>query len=160
MTYGFNGFYPFHLGVFHVKIIVLLWLIYCFLVGFVDVLICLLNLFWHTKRERPFLESLYSVVFPNKVVSELGCLEFFLCAKMDDNMTKLNSMNYSTWKRMMEDFLYCKDLYKPIRLNEKPSDMLNKDWDIEHRKVTAYMRRWMDITLHEYISDETKAYVV
>ena len=30
------------------------------------------------------------------LVSELGCSEFFLCAKMDDNMIKLNSMNYST----------------------------------------------------------------
>ena len=67
-----------------------------------------------------FLEQLHLVIFPNKVVSELGCLKFFLCAKMDDDMIKLNSMNYSTWKHMMEDFLYCKDLYKPIQLKEKP----------------------------------------
>ena len=33
-------------------------------------------------------------------------------------MIKLNSMNYSTWKPMMEDLLYCKDLYKSIRLKE------------------------------------------
>ena len=73
-------------------------------------------------------------------------------------MIKLNSMNYSTWKRMMEYLLYCKDLYKPIRLKEKPSDTL--DDDLEHRKVIAYMRMWMDPTLHEHIYDETKAYVV
>ena len=42
---------------------------------------------------------------------------------------------------MMEDPLYCKDLYKPIKLKEKPFDMLDEDWDIEHRKVIAYMRR-------------------
>ena len=42
-------------------------------------------------------------------------------------MIKLNSLNYSTWKRMMEDFLYCKDLYKLIRLKEKPSDTLDED---------------------------------
>ena len=40
-------------------------------------LICLLNLFWHIKREMSFLDSLYLVVFPNKGVSELGCLGFF-----------------------------------------------------------------------------------
>ena len=54
----------------------------------------------------------------------------------------------------MEDFLYCKDLYKPIRLKEEPPDTL------EHRKFIAYMRRWMDPTLYEHISDETKANVV
>ena len=49
------------------------------------------------------------------MVPELGCLEFFLCVKMDDDMIKLNSMNYSTLKCMMEDLFYGKDLYKPIR---------------------------------------------
>ena len=61
------------------------------------------------------------------MVSELDCLEFFLCAKMDDDMIKLNSMNYSTWKLMMEDLLYCKDLYELIRLKEKPSNTLDDD---------------------------------
>ena len=94
------------------------------------------------------------------MISELGCLEFFLCAKIDEGMKKLNSMNYSTWKHMMEDFIYCKDLYNPIQLKEKPSNSLDDDWDVEHRKSIAYMRRWMDPTLHEHIYDETKAEVV
>ena len=78
-------------------------------------LVCLLNLFWHTKREMPFLESLYLVVFPNKVISKLGCSKFFFFfgAKMDDDIIKLNLLNYSTWKRMMEDLLYCKDFVMP-----------------------------------------------
>ena len=42
-------------------------------------------------------------------------------------MIKFNSMNFSTWKCMLEDLLYCKDLYKPIRLKEKPFDMLDED---------------------------------
>ena len=58
---------------------------------------------------------------------------------------------------MMKDFLYCKDLYKSIRLKEKPLDTLDDDWDVEDRKTIAYMRRWMDPTLHEHIYDETKA---
>ena len=74
-----------------------------------------------------FLEQLHLVGFPNKVVSELGYLEFFLCTKMDDDMIKLNLMNYSTWKHMMEDLLYFKVLYKPIRLKEKPLDTLDDD---------------------------------
>ena len=31
MAYGSHAFYPFHLGVFHVKIVVSLWLLYLFL---------------------------------------------------------------------------------------------------------------------------------
>ena len=42
-------------------------------------------------------------------------------------MIKLNLMNYSTWKSMMEDLLNCKDLYKSIRLKEKPFDTLDDD---------------------------------
>ena len=61
---------------------------------------------------------------------------------------------------MMEDLLYCKHLYNPIRLKEKPSDTLDDDWGVEHRKAIAYMRRWLDPTLHEQIYDETKTNVV
>ena len=50
---------------------------------------------------------------------------------------------------MMEDLLYCKDLYKPIRLKENPFDMDDENWDVQHRKVIAYIRRWMDTNLHE-----------
>ena len=75
-------------------------------------------------------------------------------------MTRLNSLIFSTWKHTMEDFLYCKDLYKPIRLAEKPSDILDEDWDVEHRKVIAYMRRWMNANLNKHIYDGTKEDVV
>ena len=61
---------------------------------------------------------------------------------------------------MMEDLLYCKYLFKSIRLKENPSNLLDEDWDVEHRKVIAYMRRWVDPTLNEHIFYETKAYVV
>ena len=66
-----------------------------------------------------------------------------------DGMIKLNSSNYSTWKCMMEHLLCCKDLYMPVRLKEKPSDMDNENWDVQHNKVIAYIRRWMDTNLHE-----------
>ena len=35
MAYGSRGFYHFHFEVFHVKMIISLWLIYCYLVVFV-----------------------------------------------------------------------------------------------------------------------------
>ena len=48
-------------------------------------------------------------------------------------MIKLNSLNYSTWKHMMDDFLYCKDLYKLIRLkkNHQTHFMMIGMWNIE-----------------------------
>ena len=49
---------------------------------------------------------------------------------MGDDMIKLNSLKYSTWKHMMEDLLSCTNLYKLIRLTEKPFDMLDEDWDV------------------------------
>ena len=76
-------------------------------------------------------------------------IKVFLCVKMDDAMIKLNLLNYFTWKHMMEDLLYCKHLYNLIRLKEKPFDTLDDDWDVEHRKAIAYIRRCLDPTLHE-----------
>ena len=60
---------------------------------------------------------------------------------------------------MIEDLLSCKDLYKPIKVKDKPSTM-EEEWEVQHRKAIAYIRRWMDINLHEHISDETRADVV
>ena len=60
----------------------------------------------------------------------------------------------------MEDLFYCKDLYKPIKVKDKPSTMDDKEWEIQHRKAIAYIRRWMNINLHEHISDETRVDVV
>ena len=33
-----------------------------------------------------------------------------------NTMVKLSASNYSIWKPMMEDILYCKDLHDPIRV--------------------------------------------
>ena len=81
----------------------------------------------HKEGKVIFYNHCCLIVFPNKVVSELGCLEFFFLVKMDDDMIKLNSLNYSTWKHMMEEFFYCKDLYKPLRWKKKPFDTLDDD---------------------------------
>ena len=78
-----------------------------------------------------------------------------------EGMFKLNSTNYSTWKCMMEDLLYCKDLYKPIKLGSaKPADISEGDWEVMHRKTVGHIRRWVDQNVFEDICDETKAHVV
>ncbi|KAE8662958.1 hypothetical protein F3Y22_tig00113124pilonHSYRG00513 [Hibiscus syriacus] len=52
--------------------------------------------------------------------------------KMEDNvahdgdMFKLTANNYSYWKPMMKDYLYCKDLHKPIIYKDKLESMIQK----------------------------------
>lgn len=60
----------------------------------------------------------------------------------------------------MEDLLYCKDLCKPIRGTAKPSTIDDEEWEVQHRKIVAHIRRWIYLNLHEHIFDETKADVV
>ena len=56
-------------------------------------------------------------------------------------MIKLNSFNYSIWKSMMEDLLYCKDLYLPLGGDiAKPQDKFDVNWTILHRKIVGYIR--------------------
>ncbi|KAF1877330.1 hypothetical protein Lal_00012103 [Lupinus albus] len=38
----------------------------------------------------------------------------------DGDMFKLTADNFSFWKPMMEDHLYCKDMHEPISCKDKP----------------------------------------
>jgi hypothetical protein len=42
-------------------------------------------------------------------------------------MIKLDSTNYSLWKPMMEDILYCKDLYQPIVNGKLPNGVTEEE---------------------------------
>ena len=54
MTYESHGFYPFHLRVFHVKIVVSLWLFYYCFVGFVAGLFVCWTYFGTQKEKYDF----------------------------------------------------------------------------------------------------------
>ena len=43
---------------------------------------------------------------------------------MSSGMIKLDASNYSVWKPMMEDLLYCKDLYELIKRNKIPEGVI------------------------------------
>jgi len=45
----------------------------------------------------------------------------------DGDMFKLTADNYSYWKPMMEDHLYCKDMHEPISYKDKPKGKSDKD---------------------------------
>lgn len=49
---------------------------------------------------------------------------------------RFNGQNYALWKMQMEDFLYQKDLWRPLQGKaKKPTAMSDEDWDILDRKA-------------------------
>ncbi|WVZ20353.1 hypothetical protein V8G54_007675 [Vigna mungo] len=78
--------------------------------------------------------------------------------KIEGDMFKLTADNYSYWKPMMEDHLYCKDLYEPITNPEIPEGKIEKDWEILNRKTVAMIRKYIDKSLFEHVSTYTDAY--
>lgn len=76
----------------------------------------------------------------------------------DGDMFKLTADNYTYWKPMMEDHLYCKDLHEPITQMEKPTEKTDKDWETENRKAVAMIRKYIDRSLFEHVSTYTNAH--
>lgn len=76
----------------------------------------------------------------------------------DGDMFKLMANNYSYWKPMMEDHLYCKDLHEPIIYKDKVEGKSDAQWELLNRKVVAMIRKYIDKTLFEHVSTYTNAY--
>ena len=77
---------------------------------------------------------------------------------MSDTMIKLSGSNYSIWKLMMEDVLYCKDLHDPIKGDSaKPSSMPDKEWEKMHRKTIGCIKQCIKVSVFHHVSQETKA---
>lgn len=74
-------------------------------------------------------------------------------------MIKLSASNYSVWKPMMEDILYCKDLHEPIEGDSaKLSSVSDGDWKKMNRKAIGYIRQWVDLNVFHHISQETDSH--
>ena len=59
----------------------------------------------------------------------------------------------------MEDILYCKELYQPIKLKGvKPADKAQDDWDVLNRKVVGHIRQWIDQSVFHHVATETDGY--
>ncbi|RDX97591.1 hypothetical protein CR513_19621, partial [Mucuna pruriens] len=70
----------------------------------------------------------------------------------DEDMFKLTTENYSYWKPMMEDHLYCKDLHEPITNEKMPEGKSEKDWVILNRKVVSMIRKYIDKSLFKHVN--------
>ena len=76
----------------------------------------------------------------------------------EGDMFKLTTDNFSYWKPMMEDHLYCKDLHEPIIMKDKPEGKDDKAWEILNRKAVAVIRKYVDRSLFEHVSTYTNAF--
>ena len=78
-----------------------------------------------------------------------------------NTMVKLSVSNYSIWKPMMEDVLYCKDLHDAIEGDSpKPSDMFDRDQEKLNRKTIGCIRQCIDVSVFHHVSQETNAEVL
>lgn len=76
----------------------------------------------------------------------------------DSDMVKLTVDNYSYWKTMMEDHLFCKDLSEPILNENMPEGRNEKEWKVLNRKTVATIRKYIDRSLFEHVSTIDNAY--
>ncbi|KAK4434907.1 Retrovirus-related Pol polyprotein from transposon TNT 1-94 [Sesamum alatum] len=76
----------------------------------------------------------------------------------DGDMFKLTAENYSYWKPMMEDHLYCENLHDPIIDETKPEGKDDNEWMLLNRKAVAMIRKFIDHSLFEHVSNYTNAY--
>ena len=61
----------------------------------------------------------------------------------------------------MEDLLYCRDLFDPVKLGSaKPAETSDGDWEKIHRKAVGTIRQWVDDSVYHHISNETDAQVL
>ncbi|KAK8662716.1 hypothetical protein V6N13_024607 [Hibiscus sabdariffa] len=76
----------------------------------------------------------------------------------DGDMFKLTVDNFSYWKPMMEDHLYCKDLYEPVTFQTMPEGKIEREWELLNVKVIAMIRKYIDRSLFEHVSTYINAY--
>ncbi|XP_039022450.1 NAC transcription factor ONAC010-like [Hibiscus syriacus] len=75
----------------------------------------------------------------------------------DGDMFKLTANNYSYWKPMIEDHLYCKDLHDPIIYKDKVEGKSDAQWELLNRMVVAMIHKYIDKTLFEHVYTYTNA---
>ena len=57
---------------------------------------------------------------------------------------KFNGQNFQLWKMQMEDYLYQKDLWKPLEgKTKKQGTMIDEDWEILDRKALGSIQLFL-----------------
>ena len=79
--------------------------------------------------------------------------------KDNSTMIKLNTSNYSLWKTLMEDKLYCSDLYDPIEhKGVRPDSIKEAEWTKMDRKACGIIRKWVDMSVIHHVAQVKESY--
>jgi hypothetical protein len=73
-------------------------------------------------------------------------------------MTKHDSSISSLWKPMMEDILYCKDLYKPVVKEKVTTGVRKEQWRVMNYKVVGMIRLYINHNVLHHVTNDTNAY--
>ncbi|KAL6328683.1 hypothetical protein AAG906_003368 [Vitis piasezkii] len=79
--------------------------------------------------------------------------------EVGSGMIKLTASNYSIWNTKMEDILYCKELFEPIKCKGyKPITTTEDEWKKLNRKTIGQIRQWVDQSVFHHVAKEVDAY--
>jgi hypothetical protein len=73
-------------------------------------------------------------------------------------MIKLDFSNYSLWKPMMEDIVYCKDLYEPIVKEKILTSVTEEEWRVLNRKAVGMIGLYINHNIFHHVANDTNAY--
>ena len=73
-------------------------------------------------------------------------------------MIKLDSSNFSLWKSVMEDILYCKDLYESIVKDKIPNGVTDECWRVLNRKKVGMIRLYINHNIFHHVAHDINAY--
>ncbi|KAE8663641.1 hypothetical protein F3Y22_tig00112925pilonHSYRG00085 [Hibiscus syriacus] len=81
---------------------------------------------------------------------------------LDEDMFKLTTNNYSYWKPMMEDHLYCRDLHEPIIYKDNAEGKSDAQWELLNRKAVVMIRNILNIAYDDnsWIVDSGSSFYV
>ena len=87
--------------------------------------------------------------------------KIFTTRVASNRMFKLTTPNYSVWKSRMRDMLVCNDMWLPIQYSQDKLDKINAlTWEAMHLKVVAYIRCFINMSLHNNFDNETQVDVL
>ena len=68
-------------------------------------------------------------------------------------MIKLTASNYAIWNLLMENLLYCKDLYDSLENKGKKLNAMNDaECKKSNRKTIGHIKQWIDHSVFHHIA--------
>jgi hypothetical protein len=74
---------------------------------------------------------------------------------ISSGMIKMDALNYSVWKPMMEDLL---DLYEPIVRDKIYEGVTQEDWRVLNRKAVGMIHFYINHNIFHHVANDIDAF--